>query len=456
MFYNRTDELAYLDSKFDSAAAELIILWGRRRIGKTYLLREFCKRHNGLFLMATASSGMDNLMDFSQTLADYFQDTRLQIAPLQNWDDFFLYLHEKLTTRTVIVIDEYPYLVETNPGISTILQKHWDLRLLQNSHAMFILNGSAISMMEKETLNYHAPLYGRRTGQWFLENFDPISSAAFFKITGLIEIIKMYAVTSGVPFYCNILSREPDLFSAIENRILRKGEILFEEVDFLLRQEFKTPRSYFPILKTISLGSRKFGEISSKTGYDKSNLTKYLASLEQLKLIRREIPISENRPEKSRRGLYFLNDNLVDFWFQFVFPNKSELESGNNKRIMNEYVVPQFDYYVSRQVEPIIIDLLKRDFFQLGWKFSTIGRDWDKNNEIDIMGITESGQKVIGEIKWTEKPCDRSVYASLTEKNLRIKDGIYLIVSKSGFTSDLLGLASESLHLVDLRKWKVG
>ena len=454
MFFNRKEELKYLDAKYNSGESELLIFWGRRRIGKTFLLKQFCDKFHGIFLMATASTSQDNLESFSSELADYFNDERLQIHSLRNWDEFFIYLDEKIQERTPVVIDEYPYLVENNPAISSNFQKYWDKRLQKNSNVMLILNGSAISMMEKETLEYRSPLYGRRSGQWFLEAFDVISANEFFNFKNLTQAIEAYTVSSGIPYYCKILSQQPDIYSAIRKKILTKGEVLFEEVDFLLRQEFRTPRSYFPILKSIAQGSHKFGEISSKTGYDKSNLTKYLSSLEKLKLIRREAPVTERKPEKSRKNLYFLNDNFVSFWFTFVLPHLVHLEFDKADAIMNKFVIPNFNNYVSQNVEPIIVELLKNDFFKLGLDFNKIGRYWDKNTEIDIWGETTENKLIIGEIKWTESPCKKKALFDLIDKvsSINIKKEVtYLFVSKAGFADDFSTITNEKIVLINLK-----
>ncbi len=458
MFYNRINELKFLETKFSTKEVELLIFWGRRRIGKSFLLKEFCDRKNGLFLISTSSSTQDNLESFSFDLANHFNDDRLKINTLKSWDEFFVYIDEKVTNRTFVVIDEYPYLVENKSGISSIFQKYWDSKLKNNKNLVMVLNGSAISMMEKETLEYRAPLYGRRTGQWFLEPFDVISANTFFGYKSMVQAIESFVVAGGVPYYCSILSNNKNLFSAIQNKILSKGEALFEEVDFLLRQEFKTPRSYFPILKTISQGAHKFGEISSKTGYDKSNLVKYISTLEKLKLIRREVPITEAKPHKSRKSLYFLNDYFTDFWFNFVFPHLNELEFGNAEKILNEKIKPHFDYYVSRKVEPIILDLLKHDYFNLNLNFNTLGRYWDNKTEIDIWGETEQGELVLGEIKWTKTKCAEDIYFALVEKGkgfTKNRNAIYLLISKSGFTKEMQSLKNKNLILIDLQEWKL-
>ncbi|MFQ5632314.1 MAG: ATP-binding protein, partial [bacterium] len=279
-FYNREKELEFLHKKFQSQQPELLIFRGRRRIGKTFLLKEFSRRVGGLYLLATVTSVQDQVQSFSQILSRYFDDPLLAERPLTTWNEFFLYLHQRIEKRTAVIFDEFPYLLQAQPGLSSVLQKYWDEYFRENDNIFLVLCGSALSMMEKETLDSKSPLYGRRTGQWFVSAFDPVENNRFFDNTSLIRCIEWYAITGGVPYYSHILSRHPSPLVAIRKEILTYGEALFEEVEFLLRGEFRNPRSYFPILKAIALGSRKFGEISSKTGYERSNLTKYLTILE--------------------------------------------------------------------------------------------------------------------------------------------------------------------------------
>ena len=138
-------------------------------------------------------------------------------------------------------------------------------------------------------------------------------------------MIEIYSVIGGVPYYAQFFAPELDIEENIKSEILKKGVVLYEEVDFLLREEFKEPRSYFPILSAIASGSHKFGEIASKTGMDKSNLTKYLAILDQLHITYREVPATEKYPHKSKKGLYLIRDPYTNFWFRFVRPNLRHL-----------------------------------------------------------------------------------------------------------------------------------
>ncbi len=442
-FLNREKELDFLLRKYRSKQAELLIFRGRRRVGKTFLLKEFANRVNGLYLMATISSQLDQLNSFSQSLGEYFHDPLLKMRPFSTWEEFFLYLNQKITKRTAVIIDEYPYLIESHPGLSTILQKHWDENFRGNPNIFLVLNGSALSMMEKETLNGKSPLYGRRTGQWFVEPFNAIENNRFFSTNSLIRAIEWYAISGGVPFYSQILARHNTPLKAIEKEILTYGETLFEEVEFLLRGEFRNPRSYFPILKAIALGSHKFGEISSKTGYDRANLTKYLSSLMQLQLIRREVPVTEDHPAKSKKGLFFLNDYFMNFWFRFVFPYQTELETGQTRQIFENVIKPNFDFYVAQTCEPIIRQLFLIDFFNLNLEFERLGRFWNRQAEIDIFGYTRDNRTVVGEIKWTRSPVNLKAVNHLKEKYRYIEpyvrgDVQWVFVSRSGFRAGVL------------------
>ncbi len=241
--------------------------------------------------------------------------------------------------------------------------------------------------------------------------------------------------------------------------MLTYGEALFDEVEFVLRGEFRNPRSYFPILKAIATGSQKFGEISSKTGYDRANLTKYLAVLERLKLIHRETPVTEKHPEKSKKGLYFLSDYFMNLWFHYVFPHWAELETGGREHISEKIIRPDFDKFVSHVCERIIRQLLQEDFFKLKLQFDRLGRHWDSQAEIDVFGYTTNGNTVIGEIKWTNSPVGEEVLHSLDKKMSRVRSLIQgeaqkLIISKSGFAK---GLAKKHAGVIwrDLGKFKV-
>lgn len=458
-FLNREKELDFLHRKFQSAQPELLIFRGRRRVGKTFLLKEFSEQVNGLYLLATVSSTQDQLQSFSKTISDHFGDRLLEMRPFSTWDELCLYLNQHVQKRTAIIIDEYPYLLESQPGLSTIIQKYWDEFYHTNPNIFLVLNGSALSMMEKETLDSKSPLYGRRSGQWFVAPFNVIENGAFFADASLTRTIEWYAISGGVPFYSKILCQYKTPLKAIENAILTYGEVLFEEVEFILRGEFRNPRSYFPVLKAIAQGSRKFGEISSKTGYDRSNLTKYISVLQNLQLIRREVPITEKNPAKSKKGLFYLNDYFMNFWFRYVFPNLQALETGEKETIFKQIVQPSFDQYVSLVCEPIIRQLLQIDYFNLNLHFERLGRYWDRQTEVDLLGFTSDNRTIMGEIKWTQSPVKNGEMEKLEKKIKRLRSLIrgevqVVFISRSGFQERMKDKYPNVL-CIDLREYQI-
>ena len=458
---DRERELGFLGEKFRKKAAQLVILWGRRRVGKTYLLKEFYNRHPAIYFLATKSSKKDQLFQLSEAIAEFFNDSLLMIKPFSEWQEVFVYLKEKRSKRFALIIDEFPYLISTDPAIPSIFQKGWDEYLVHNESIMLILNGSSISMMENEVLGASSPLYGRRTGQWKLEPFNLTDMGGFFPKADLIRLVEIYSVIGGIPYYAQFFDPKLSIEENVKSKILKKGEVLYEEVDFLLREEFKEPRSYYPILSAIASGSHKFGEIAGKTGMDKSNLTKYLAILDQLHITYREVPVTEKYPHKSKKGLYFIRDPFINFWFRFVRPNLRHLEMEKIDFVWHEKISPGFDYYVSRHCEKIIMDVLEELTGTLPFDYERLGRYWDRNVEVDIMALdSEKKNVLLGEIKWQKKPVGIQTLAELREKAKKLRDlsdsrKYFLLISKSGFTRSLQEMADESVLLFDLRKGRI-
>ncbi len=458
---DREKELRFLVEKFTEKAAQFIVLWGRRRVGKTYLLKEFRNRYRAIYFLATRSSKKEQLSQLSEAIAEFFSDSLLMIKPFSEWLEVFVYLKEKDSQRFALIIDEFPYLINTDPTISSVFQKGWDEYLAHNDQIMLILNGSSISMMENDVLGASSPLYGRRTGQWKMEPFSLLEISGFFPKANLVRLIEIYCVIGGIPYYTQLFDPSLHLSGNVKRKLLKKGEVLYEEVDFLLREEFKQPRAYFPILSAIASGSHKFGEIASKTGMDKANLTKYLAVLDQLGMTYREVPVTEVYPHKSKKGLYFISDPFINFWFRFVRPNLRYLEMEQIDFVWEKKIAPQFDYYVSRYCEKVILGLIEQKKELLPFEYERLGRYWDKDTEIDIMATDPSGRNMLlGEIKWQRNPVGLKTLNQLKERVKKIKflsdsRNYFLLVSKSGFSQALQEIEGENLVLFDLRKSQI-
>lgn len=458
MFVNREQEISFLNRLFERDGAQLVVVWGRRRVGKTALLQHFAQDRRILYHVATLSTESLELERFSAQAAEFFQDALLAIQPLASWQAALSYLCDRARREPGswgLVLDEFPYLVQASPRLPSLMQAAWDEHL-KATQIKLILCGSSVTMMESTFFAPRAPLYGRRTGQWRVEPFGPVELGLMFPGKGLPDLVELYCILGGVPMYAERFSARAPLFDNIRDHILTKGEALYQEVPFLLREELREPRVYQSILAAMAGGASKFSELSSKTGLDRAHLTGYLGSLADLGLVAREVPVTERRPEKSRRGLYVILDPFVRFWYRFVYPNLSRLEIGQAEGVLRDVVAPGLPGYLGRCVETPIRELFRRGPLRRFVPFEPayLGRHWSPTEEFDLVAMdSERSRAVVGEIKWSNTAAPARLAAQLLErigscKELQGVDVTPVLISRAGFRGDRRAEAS----YVDLRK----
>lgn len=395
MFLDRERELQFLERRYGMGGPEFIVIYGRRRVGKTALLLEFISRHGGIYLLARETSNLENLKRFSDRLSEYFGDDFLKRNPFQNWDAFLEYLNQKATERLVVVIDEFPYLVKGDRSLPSILQEYWDLKL-SNGRIFLIICGSSISMMEK-LLGYKSPIYGRRTGQINLKPVDFLHAREFLPGYSLEDFIKAYGILGGSPAH---LLEFDDSKTIKENLLeyLRSDSLLYQDAFFVLREELEEPRNYFAIMEAVAAGKTSLGEIMNETGLSRATVAKYLSVLIELDFVKREIPITASR--KSRRGRYYIKDNYFAFWFRYIHPNIDFIESERRKELL-ELIIDDLPNYLGGIFENVAIEFLPLISNKLPFKPLKIGRWWHKNEEIDLVAFNEKEEKaILIEVKW--------------------------------------------------------
>ncbi|MCR4635049.1 MAG: ATP-binding protein [Butyrivibrio sp.] len=449
-FIDRIDELETLEREYDRDDAAFVVIYGRRRVGKTTLINHFCEDKRSIYFLATEENESENRNSFKNLVSDKFGNELLASASLTNWEPIFKVIaEESRQERLVLVIDEFQYLCKANPAFSSIMQKIWD-GTLQKENVMLILCGSLINMMTSQVLNYDSPLYGRRTAQIKLKQIAFSYYHEFDENLSLDNQILQYAVTGGVPKYINLFSKRKNIYTAIKDNILSTGSFLYAEPEFLLQKEVSEIGSYFSVLKTIAAGNHKLSKIATSLGVPQSNLTTYLKNLIDLDIVEREIPITEENPEKSKMGLYMIKDNFISFWFKFVYPNKSLIESGQMKYVEDKIRMNFIDNHVSYVFEDIcrtkVWDLLSE-----GISFNRVGRWWGaKDVEIDIVAYDSVGTDMIfGECKYSKNKKGLSVLESLQSKAKSVnwkknsRNEYFIIYSKNGFTDDLIKYSKE-------------
>lgn len=455
-FINRTKELEFLENQYNSRQSSLVIVYGRRRVGKTTLITEFLNRHpNSLYFLATEESEKQNLKYFKDQVAEFTGNELLKSAAV-DWPTVFKTLaNDKTATRKIIVLDEFQYLGRSNSAFPSIMQKIWDT-ILKDAGVMMILCGSLISLMKSQTLDYGSPLYGRRTGQIKLKQIPFCHYHEFFRGRSDNDLLPFYAVTGGVPKYIEALSDDSDIYEAIERNVLNLQSFLYEEPYFLLQKEVSEIGSYFSLIKAIAMGNRKLSDIATSLGVKQTGLTKYLKVLMDLDLVEREVPVTEKTPEKSKSGLYRITDNFIAFWFKFVYPYRSYLEKGES-----DFVLSQIKKgFVQNHAAFVYEDVCREKMWELsaagtwGFHFDKVGRYWGKEGEIDIVAMdTIGGNLVLGECKYTASSKGLSVLHALQEKadamrRLTQMDNVqYILFSTAGFTQGLIDEAKKNTAL---------
>ncbi len=416
-FIDREKELSFLEQRFNSNSPEFIILYGRRRVGKTEIIKQFIKNKKSIYFLADRRPEMDNIKEMQKSMAEFLEDSLFERAEFKDYNELFKEFAGKIgNQRAVFVIDEFSYLMEGNKAIPSIFQKIWDENLAKTK-IFFIICGSSISMMES-LMGYKTPLYGRRTGQWNVELLKFNDAKKFFPRYDMENQIRAFSILDGIPLYLLQFDDRKGLMENIRQKILNKGGILYIEPEFLLKEELREPRNYFSILKSISFGNTTFGEIITHTQLDKTLISKYLDTLFYLHLVEKIYPIT-SRKEKARDTRYRINDNFFDFWFKFIYPNKGGIEEGKEEAI-EEIINKEFNAFVGRKFESICMEFLTESYRKniLSFKIEDIGSWWRKDKEIDIVALNEQKKEILfAECKWQDRADAKKILQELKEKS---------------------------------------
>jgi uncharacterized protein len=454
-FYNRKDELKQLAEKFESMkGGELIVMYGRRRVGKTEIIKRFLETieakklyyYVDLIERPVLISGLQNEIEKQTGDAPRF-DT---------WDDFFAYIiKESEKGKFVLAVDEFQRFLQVSPDFITKLQRYWDESLKYNK-IMIIIVGSSIGMMEKIGKSYASPLYGRVTSRMKISPFRYVDMREMFRNISEEDRIRYFAVFGGTPYY---LAEAKNAGESIENSIVnlmlvKRGNLFDEPAALMESEKIRTHARYNSILQAISAGKEITREMEDFTKIKSTTLPAYLQRMETLLDI-----IQMNNPVlgKERLGRYTISDNFYKFWYKFVFPNKSDLNLGKTSEVKLR-VMGNLNAYIARAFEGIVHQMLLlyngKKIKGLEIDFEEIGNWWDrKSNEIDIVAYNrKKGTVLLGEVKWTNEKTDVNVFDDLIRKSKFVNfRGIikFIMVSKNGFTKRCIE-KMEQMHCIYL------
>jgi len=436
-FVNRGDELDLLHSRFEHGEGDLIVIYGRRRLGKSALVREaIADRNDAVYWQATEETAEAQLANF----VDVASETFPLLGDIQrDWEALLRALGRE---DAVVVLDEFPYLVESNDALPSKVQRVWDLHL-EDTEMTLVLVGSSISIMEEKVLSGGSPLYGRRTATIDLPPLGMKDAQAFYPSDEPDGIVQSWGVFGGTPYYLRALTPEESLAENIQTHVLSEHGILHNEPEFLLRTEFgiREPQTYYTILRAIATGRRAANEIADFAGVDSNALGSYLSKLRRLRLVERDIPVTAN-PNSTRKSRYRLKEPLFRFWFRYVYAQEGKIAQLGDEAY-EELVAPSFTEYMGSMFELVcqnaLPDLVPKTYRGVGYW-------WHRDDELDVVGLASDGTLVVGECKYTTREMHEGDLADLERSASQVDwtppeggepDYHYCCFCRSGFSDGL-------------------
>ena len=447
MFIGREKELNKLNQMYQSDKFEFAVIYGRRRVGKTTLIKEFCKNKRHAYYVALEADNKNNLANFGKDIC-LALDMPSGIQ-FNTWEDGFDFVvHQARQERLILVIDEYPYLAGNYSPISSILQAAIDHKF-SDSKLFLILCGSSMSFMEYQVLGYKSPLYGRRTAQFKLHPFNYFEAIPFFESYSNEDKAVLYGITGGIPDYMAKIDPAMSVRDNIINLYFTESGHFYEEPSNLIKQELREPATYNSILGAIASGASRLNEISTKTGMESNKCGKYLTALLALEIVKKDTPVAE---ESKKKSIYFISDQMFRFWYRYVFPNMTLIVNDKGDYLYDLKIAPQINHFMGPVFENICRDYLYQDkmFWNAPFLYGKVGRWWGTNpknkcqEEIDVVAADKENI-LLGECKWNNEKVDLKVLEDLIKQGELFyqPNQWYYLFSKNGFTDAVRNAADK-------------
>ena len=457
MVVGRNREMDKLNTLHKNNKFECIIMYGRRRVGKTSIIQEFIKNKRAIYFLALEASERVNLNNFSKAVWTTYHDVLITPPRFNNFSDALDAIADLARNeRVVLAIDEYPYLASSVAGCGSIFQAAIDTKL-KDTQLFFILCGSSMSFMENQVLGYESPLYGRRTAQFKIEPFDFFESMHFHPLYDVRDSAVAYGVTGGIPHYLGQFDDNQSIEENIIHSFFDSNSYLYEEPANLLKQELREPQVYNDIITAIATGSSRQNEISTKAQLNTSVASKYLKTLISLGIVQKECPILGGNKKQT---LYKIADGMFRFWYRFVPNNASQIAAGAGKRVYAA-IKPQISAFMGQTFEDICKQYLWRENLadRLPFYFHECGRWWGSDpktkteQEIDLIAY-EGANALFCECKWSDTPVGVGVLHGLIKKSeiFSFANKYFALFSKTGFTDECKKAASKNMRLISIDK----
>lgn len=463
-FVDRRMELGLLDDIYQREGPQFLIVYGRRRIGKTRLLTHWLEERGGkhFFWVATQTSAVNQLRHFSQDLFQ-FLNPEARVEPTfsyASWEAAFAEIQRAAgKERFILVLDEFTYLLQSNPEVSSILQHIWDHNFKENTNIFLILTGSLAGMLQRHILDYKAPLYGRATARLHL---GPLSFGALGELFPRFrpdQRVAAYAIAGGVPAYLEQFNDQLTISENLRQRIVTPINTMMGDAIFLLHEQLGEPNNYMAIIEAIAAGEHALSNIAEMSGISRTNISKYLGVLRDLGCVARRVPATVRWPEKSRKGRYVITDPYMRFYFRFLYSHVGFIERGMREQtisLMRDHLV---DFIGTHTFEELCREwvTVQGDSGTLPFSPERVGSFWSRDAQVDVVAISWRTKDILlGECKWTQVSVGRGVVRELVDKSGDVVPGDnwnihYVFFARHGFTKPAQDEAKEhQATLVDL------
>ncbi len=440
-FIGRHKELSALEAAFGAKGSGLIPIYGRRRVGKSELIRRFFRGKRGVYFVGKRAPGPLLVSEFLREAAVALDEPLLASYAARSWKDALEVVVDRGKGRgkLVVALDEFQWIVDSSPDLPSVLQELWDRRWSRGNEVLLILCGSYVGFMEREILGRKSPLFGRRTAQILVKPFGYEEAALFHPAYSTVDRARTYFVCGGVPLYLRAFSDDRSVEHNIAANFLDEYAALYREPEFLLREELRELASYDAILEALANGATSATELSRRTGVGNRALHYYLKQLVELGYVARRFPLT-GRPPAPRQVRFSLEDPLLRFWFRFVFPNSSFVQQAGGARAFAERVRPGLDAYFGLCFERVCREALPglyaREGVQAGYD---VGEYWDREVQIDVVGLRRDGWVDLGECRWGPVRSARALVAELDARVSRYPNPKGATIGRRLFTRAPVG-----------------
>ncbi|MCA9973514.1 MAG: ATP-binding protein [Anaerolineales bacterium] len=469
-FVARERELQLLTDLYQRAGAQFLILYGRRRIGKTRLITYW---GDGLqtpyfYWMATQTSAANQLRNFSQALFQFLNPAAAIDATFSyvSWEAAFAEVaRAAANSRLVVVLDEFTYVMQADSEVPSLIQKAWDHQL-KSSQVMLVLTGSLAGIIQRTALDYQAPLYGRATARLKLQPLPFGALAAMLPRYSAEQRVAVFTITGGVPAYIELFDDALNILQNLQQRIVTPTNVMLSDAVFLLREQLDQPRNYMAVLESIAAGFHRLTDLATMAGIERTNVAKYLLILRELGYVERQVPATVRRPEKSRQGRYVITDPYLRFYFRFLAPHLAAIEQGRVRQATSLLHDHLLDFIGTHTFEELCREWVNQAAERGSLPFlpERTGSFWSRQAQVDVVAINWRAKAILlGECKWGKRAVDRDVIQALVNKTAKVlpEDANwqvhYAFFSRQGFTESARALAnSHGARLITLAEVEQG